>query len=138
MRSYLVLAATILCVVLFDWWGQSQLTEITQQGASLSQQMSEAVQREDWAQADALLKELENCLDEYAPLLARLVEHDQIEAIETATRQLSSLVSRRDISLALVTLDTLQLGYEGLSAGVEVSWDNLIESAAPSVCPLPL
>ena len=66
------------------------------------------------------------------------MEHDQIEAIETATRQLSSLVSRRDISLALVTLDTLQLGYEGLSAGVEVSWDNLIESAAPSVCPLPL
>ena len=131
MRSYLVLAATILCVVLFDWWGQSQLGEIAQQGASLTQQTREAVQQEDWPQADALLAQLEGCLDEYAPLLARLVEHSQIEAIETATRQLSTLVSRRDISLALVTLDTLELAYEGLSAGVEVSWENLIRGGSP-------
>ncbi len=115
MRSYLVLAATILCVVLFDWWGQSQLTEIAQQGAALSQQMSEAVRREDWAQAEPLLAQLEDCFDEHAPMLARLVEHSQIDAIETATRQLATLVSRRDVSLALVTLDTLQLGYEDLS-----------------------
>lgn len=94
VRSYLVLAATILCVVLFDWWGQSQLTEIAQQGAALSQQMSEAVRREDWAQAEPLLAQLEDCFDEHAPMLARLVEHSQIGAIETATRQLATLVSR--------------------------------------------
>lgn len=138
MRSYLVLAATILCVVLFDWWGQSQLTEIAQQGAALSQQMSEAVRREDWAQAEPLLAQLEDCFDEHAPMLARLVEHSQIGAIETATRQLATLVSRRDVSLALVTLDTLQLGYEDLSAGVAVSWENLIQGAAPPVRMLPL
>ena len=68
VRSYLVLAATILCVVLFDWWGQSQLTEIAQQGAALSQQMSEAVRREDWAQAEPLLAQLEDCFDEHAPM----------------------------------------------------------------------
>ncbi len=131
MRSYLVLAATILCVVLFDWWGQSQLAEISQQGASLARQTQEAVQQDDWAHAQSLLTQLENCLEAHTSMLAVLVEHSQIDALETATRQLATLISRRDGSLALVTLDTLQLGYEGLSAGVEINWDNLIRSPNP-------
>jgi hypothetical protein len=126
MRSYIVLVLTLLIILLFDAWGQGQLTKISDTGSNLSGQIYQDIQKGEWTQADQHLEKLSLYYKEKSNVLSLLVEHNHLDAIELSLEQAKSLLLQRQQSLALITLDELVLNFTSLSTDVSVSWTNII------------
>ena len=126
MRSYLVLILALAGVLLFDCWGQSQLRSISQQGTEMTLQERQFVEANEWAAALEQLERMKQYLEDRDLLLSTLVEHDRIDILRAQLTELASLLQRHESTLALISLDRLQLAYEDLHDSVRFSWENII------------
>ena len=126
MRSYLVLFFSVLSVLLFDFWGQSQLSDIAHTGTDLAIQEQQLIETAQWESAAALCEELDTYLEDRDLLLSVLVEHERIDIIRTQQKELKTLLEHRETTLALMTVEQLKLSYEDLYDSIRVSWENII------------
>lgn len=126
MKSFIV-SVSILFVLIFGSIGFNYcLDKIDKEMLSSVDEITNAIERSDFEDANKMSKELSEYIDEKKPLLASILNHESIDNIEAEISDLLGYTEKSDLVEAIVSTKRLKHLFEHLPENYKLLFQNIL------------
>jgi hypothetical protein len=125
VRTWLIIFAVLLLILAVDAAASRKLEETAARLSELTSALTDAVERENWAEASSLQDELDAYWDETRPRLQMFIDHAELENVDILMARIRAMLPARDTGALLPELSELSRDISHLTRRYELAAENV-------------
>lgn len=129
MHSFKIISLVVLLIVAITIAGnisQKYLSATSKELESIIIKIEEYTNREDWSSAEAMVDEIEIVWSEHERVWASIIDHAEIDNIDTAMARLTTFIQTREKPSAVAEAATMKKYIQHIPVKDAPIWKNIL------------
>ncbi len=126
MKSLIIAVLIAVTIIFVGIYSTEKLNDISDYLLDVCDEVSSAIEKDDFKKAGELAQEMEKCVDDNYNMFAASIDHNEIDKIEMNIKQMQTYIEQQQKADALAFGNVLQGLFEHLPKDYKLKLENIL------------